>query len=337
MPAVTRRRRVPKGPTSPQPLTPSPRHFPPIETAGGTPAAVCGRAVSAQTLKRVAGAWVVSGAFLVATASEFPATPSDSVVDGLVKEALQKRPEAGRAKALVAAASQTVPQAGALPDPQLTVGMQNDSFTAINVGKMETSWASVMLMQPLFWPGKRSLREKIAEGDVAVSKALADRTSLGIESDVRRAYVDLVLVRGDLELLGRLETLWRQAEAIAKSRYEVGDGPQSDLLRAQLERTRLRQQRLVLEADERARLQQLNRAVGRPLNAPIETPRTLPDFGTPQVLPLDAAIDDALARSPELAAAKAETGQSRQRVDLAGRERFPDFAVTAGVMARGAR
>ena len=93
---------------------------------------------------------------------------------------------------------------------------------------------------------------------LAASAQLA-RAKLTTAAEVERAYVDLLLVRGQLLLLGKLDVLWREAETMARTRYEVGQGPQSDLLRAQLERTRLRQRRLGLEADEAMRLQALNR------------------------------------------------------------------------------
>ena len=40
-----------------------------------------------------------------------------------------------------------VPQAGALPDPVLSLGIQNDGFSEIMIGKMETSFYQVMLSQ----------------------------------------------------------------------------------------------------------------------------------------------------------------------------------------------
>ncbi|HEY6104983.1 MAG TPA: TolC family protein, partial [Anaeromyxobacteraceae bacterium] len=162
-----------------------------------------------------------------------------------------------------------------------------------------------------------------------------ERVRLSVEADVRRAYLDLLLVRDRLQLLARLEALWKQSEGLARTRYEVGEGPQSDLLRAQLERTRLRQRRSALEAGERTRLQALNRLRGHQLGEPIATTLSLRDLSDPSLLPLGEARADAEARSPELAAARFGRQASTRRLDLARRDRYPDFAVTAGVMPRG--
>ena len=55
-----------------------------------------------------------------------------------------------------------VPQVGALPDPVLSLGIQNDGFKEIQIGKMETSYYEIGLSQGIPWPGKRGLRTDVA-------------------------------------------------------------------------------------------------------------------------------------------------------------------------------
>ena len=117
---------------------------------------------------------------------------------------------------------------------------------------METSYWQVMLTQPVPWPGKLSAREATVRAQAGVAGAETARLRLTTTAEVERAYVDLLVVRGQLALLAKLEVLWTEAEAMARTRYEVGPGSQSDLLRAQLERTRLRQRRVALEGEERS-------------------------------------------------------------------------------------
>jgi len=265
-----------------------------------------------------------------------PALPADPVLEGLVRDALERRPELAQARATARAEQERVPQAGALADPTLTLGIQNDGFGAIQVGKMETSYYQAMITQPLFWPGKRGLRTEVASRQARIAEAQLDRARLTAEADVRRAYLDLLLTRDQLALLAKQEALWEQSEGLAKARYQVGAGPQSALLRAQLERTRLRQQRLALAAQERTRLQALNRLSGHRLDEPVETGARLADLADPGLPALGDALTDAEARSPELHQALLSVEQAEKRVELASRERYPDLAVSAGVMPRGA-
>ncbi|MBI5068090.1 MAG: TolC family protein [Deltaproteobacteria bacterium] len=273
---------------------------------------------------------------MAARAGPAPDLAADPLLASLVEEALLRRPEVLQARAAARAERERIPQAGALPDPMLSLGIQNDGFRAIEVGKMESSYYQAMVTQPLFWPGKRGLRTEVAERQAGLVEAQLARAELGAEADVRRAYLDLLLVRDQLALLARQEALWEQSEGLARARYQVGAGPQSDLLRAQLERTRLSQQRLGLEAQERTRLQSLNRLRGHPLDEPIATGWHLADLPDPVLPAAGEALADAEVRSPELRQARLSVQQAQKRVELAGRERYPDLAVGAGVMYRGA-
>jgi cobalt-zinc-cadmium efflux system outer membrane protein len=261
--------------------------------------------------------------------------PTDPVLAKLIEESLAARPELRQAEAVVRAERERIPQAGALPDPVLTLGIQNDGFDEIMVGEMETSFYQVMLSQGLPWPGKRGLRTQIARIAADEAGAALARARLTTEADVRRAYTDLLLARDRLDLLKRLEEIWQTSAGVARTRYEAGEGAQSDVLRAQLELNRLKQRRWSLEAQERTAVQALNRLRGRPVDETIATTATLRTIPVAELPPPDSALDDAIARSPELARARFEASRAETSVALAQRERFPDLSVTAGIMPRG--
>jgi len=264
-----------------------------------------------------------------------PAADDDPLLGTLIQEALARNPDLGQARTLVQADQERVPQAGALPDPTLSLGIQNDGFKKLQIGEMETSYYQVMLTQPLPWPGKRALRSAVAQLGAQVSEAAVGRTRLTLEADVRRAYTGLLLVRSQLRLLQDQALLLQQAEATARSRYEVGQGAQADLLRAQLERTRLEQTRARLRAEERASQGQLNRLRGLGPDQAIPTQRTLEQLPDPLPTGPDF-LARAQADSPELLGARLGTQQAQRSLDLARLERHPDFSVSAGVMPRGA-
>lgn len=263
------------------------------------------------------------------------ALAADPVLSRLVEESLAGRPELRQAEAAARAERERVPQAGALPDPVLSLGIQNDGFEGLQIGVMETSYYQVMLTQGIPWPGKRGLRTDVARLGADAADASVARARLGTEADVRRAYLDLLLARDRLALLDRLEGLWRKSAGVARTRYEAGEGAQSDVLRAQLELNRLRQRRWTLEAEERSRVQTLNRLRARPVDEPIPTTATVRDLGVPVLPDPEAALADALARSPEVAQARLGVSRAERQVALARRERYPDLNVNAGLMPRG--
>jgi outer membrane protein TolC len=263
------------------------------------------------------------------------ALPSDPVLERLIEESLSVRPELRSAAAVARAERERVPQVGALPDPTLTFGIQNDGFNGLQIGTAETSFWQILLTQPLPWPGKRGLRTDAAELGARQADATVARARLTTEADVRRAYLGLLLARDRLALLGKLDAIWQKSAGIAQTRYEAGEAAQSDVLRAQLELNRLRQRRHSLFSEEHAAIEALNRLRAHPLHEPIATTTTIRDLPVSAQPTLDAAIVDAEARSPELAAARLAAEQASKLAALSRRERFPDFAITAGIMPRG--
>lgn len=269
---------------------------------------------------------------VLALQAQAPSSTTD--LDRWIQEALTRHPDLIRAEAQVRAAQAQVPQASALADPTVSLSVQNDGLSRWNIGQMENNFIGVMVTQPLSWPGKRDLRTRMAEQGVAAREAARDRIRLSLEADLRRAFAGLLLVRAQLKLHRDQEPLLQAAEAAARTRYEVGQASQSDLLRVQLERTRLRQSLLVLLAEARSFQSELNRLRAVPADTPVETSTTLLDLPLPDRPALEAALSDAVARCPELRAAQAMHAQAAQSIALAEKERRPDFAVSVGAMPR---
>jgi outer membrane protein TolC len=259
------------------------------------------------------------------------APAEDPLLASLIQEAFAKHPDLQKADAAIRMDQERIPQAGVLPDPTLSLGLQNDGFKGIQVGKMETSFYSVAFTQPLPWPGKRGLRKEVAALNVDLSEATRSRLQLGLEADVRRGYANLLLIRGQKRLLAQQSVFLEQAERLARTRYEVGQGSQGDLLRAQLERTRLRQAAWSLEAEELTTLAALNRLRQHDPAESIPTTAALADLPEPAVL----TPEQVETRSPELAGALATVRQTEKLLALARLDRRPDFSVTAGLMPRG--
>ncbi len=269
------------------------------------------------------------------SASDQGGLHADPVLEQLIKESLASRPELHRAHGMARAERERVPQAGALPDPTLSLGIQNDGFGRLQIGAAETSWYSLELSQPLPWPGKLRLRTAVAALAADSVGAAIARAQLSAEADVRRAYLGLILARERLALLEQLDALWQKSAGIARKRYETGEGAQSDVLRAQLEFNRLRKRRWALQAEEQTQIQALNRLRARPLDEPIPTAAKVSEIETPRVEELETVLVRARAASPELVVARLGVSRAQTQTQLARRERFPDFNLSAGIMPRG--
>ncbi|HEX7554913.1 MAG TPA: TolC family protein, partial [Geothrix sp.] len=241
---------------------------------------------------------LLAPALAQAPLSEAPSP--DPALAALLRDALA-HPDLQKADAAVRMDQERVPQAGVLPDPTLSLGIQNDGFQRIEVGRMETSFYSVAFTQPFPWPGKRGLRMEVAALNVDLSTATRSRIQLGLEADVHRGYAALLLIRGQKALQSQQALFLEQAERLARTRYEVGQGSQGDLLRAQVERTRIKLAVWALEAEEKMALAALNRLRQQDPAEPIPTTAPLTELPEPDLLTPEAVE----ARSPELAGATA--------------------------------
>jgi outer membrane protein TolC len=260
---------------------------------------------------------------------------TDPLLTSLIQESLAARPELKRANALLRAERERITQAGALPDPMIMLGIQNDGFERIEIGMMETSFLELGVAQTFYWPGKRALREEIARLGASALESSVLRLELSTEAGVRRAYLDLLLVRDRIALFDRLAALWETSEQVARARYEAGEGAQSDLLRAQLERARLRQRRTRLIAEEATYLRALNRLRARPLDEPIATERSVRDLEHPVLGELASELERARSTSPELAAARSAIQRADRDLELARSAYYPDPSFSTGIMFRG--
>jgi outer membrane protein TolC len=289
--------------------------------------------VSIPSVGVIVGVWLAAGPARAADAPELPFA-SNLQLRELVTQALEKRPEIARVRAQIGAEKQRVPQSHVLPDPTISVGIQNDGFSGIQIGKMESSWLFVVASQTFPWFGKRGARAELAALGGQDAQLDLLRTLLSVTADVERGYLDLLLARAQLGLLTKLERLWQQSEAIVRVRYETGEAAQSDLLRAQLERARLKQRRWALESEERRRLAVLNRLRGHDMGEAIATEKILSDLPDPVVPDVEQESLASEATSPELKKAQLAGTEADRRVDLARKERFPDVTVSAGLMPR---
>ena len=270
--------------------------------------------------------------------SAAPAGADDEpAVAMLVREALAANPDL-RALEQSALAAQSVPeQARALPDPMLLVGYTNDGWSP-SLGTMPDSTLFVMASQDLPWPGKRGLRAAIAERGAEQAAQQVERARLTIAASVRRAYHGLRQARMLLELVRDQGGVWTQIEGVARARYTVGQGAQQDVLRTQIEVTRVGQLEAEQRVEERIRRAELNRLLGRPPEAPIDiqmevTPSSLTAVAPPEALA--PRVDRLRAVSPALAAARAAVDSARLGVQLARRDFKPDLTLQGGYMNRG--
>jgi len=262
----------------------------------------------------------------------WPPPVDDPALAALIEEALSKNPDIAAARQAAAAAAQRPAQARSLPNPMFSVEYTNDGWSP-TLGTQDMTTLGFMASQELPYPGKRGLRGEIASREAGQVQQQAERVGRGIAATVKRAYYGLLLSRNLLDLIRDQEDVWKQIEGVARARYTVGQGAQQDVLRVQVEVTRIEQLRAEQEAEAEIRLAELNRLLARDAAAPLETSARLalrPVQGT-----LDQLFEWATAVSPELKSVDLGIQRASLAVNLAKKEFKPDFSVQSAYMNRG--
>lgn len=218
-------------------------------------------------------------------------------------------------------------QEGALPDPLLNTAYHNEGFDRLQQGRSDFAWLRFGVEQELPFPGKLALKHAGAERAAQREEALYRQAVLGVLARVRMAYDDYFLAHKSIEIVDGNKALLRKLTEAAEARYEVGEGLQQDVVRAEVEISTLVGRLISLEQEQQSAAAMLNALLNRPPAAALGAPALVekPSFtASLEQLERLAREQAPSLQAAELAVARAETGFA-----LARREYYPDFIVRA--------
>jgi len=245
-------------------------------------------------------------------------------LDGALEIARSRNPAIRAADARYRALRERPVREGTLPDPSLALRYHNEDW-GISFGDSEFSYFEVAAEQEIPFPGKLSLKERIAEREAERERAMRDAIELSVLASVATRYAELTVADRSEEILRESARLLDLMAEQAAARYRVGEAAQQDVLKARLERSAI-DERLTLVARQRIAagaalesLLDLESVEALPATAPLPEPRALE--------PLEALERKLAERSPALRAASEELTRSEEALRLARREYFPDLAL----------
>jgi len=258
--------------------------------------------------------------------AEDPSPPEIHLAD-LIREALERNPEVQMAARMVEAKNARVPRAGALPDPVLMYGVENEGRPVPfeTLGTNGFSDVYVGITQEIPFHGKRGLREKVAGEEASAEEWAYEGIRRRVAAQVAEAYYDLYATHAALETVDESLKLLDQLTKVARARLAVGQASQQDVLDAEVELSRLEERKSTLERRRATTEAALQRLLLRTATATLGRPA--PILETPLAATLDELLARAEAESPVVHEAETRTSKAERTVDLARKERLPDFGV----------
>ncbi|GAA5786314.1 TolC family protein [Chitiniphilus shinanonensis] len=233
-------------------------------------------------------------------------------------------PELAASAAATAAAQALTRSAGALPDPKLSIWIDDLPTEGDDAYRIGSAKRAFSLMQEVPNAGLRAAERRIADARLQGSEAQARYARLGVTRDTTLAWLALYYLDRKAALLDAQEAEIRRGEAAALARLKGGDSADGALA-ARLERAQLDDARDELARDRLRAQAQLARWVGTEAAAqPVSG--ELPDW-----LGADApAGDDLLAEQPEIRAAATLLDGAQAELAMAQAAKRPNWGVELG-------
>ena len=280
----------------------------------------CSRLVT----RLLAGVAVIATAARAAAQAPAPAS-HDSVLLGTVLASVERtNPSLDAARATARAARARVPSVTRLPDPQLQLGWMN--YELPNLRPMDAiGMTQLQLMQLVPVNGKLRLAGVVetARADATATR-IAD-VSLDLRQRASMAFYDIYTVDGTLGVARETRRLLQDIGDLAAKMYQVGDGRQADVLRANVELARMQEDIVRMESMRATMTSRLNALQSEPSDSPVGSPR-LPRF--PLALPpLDSLTRLAEMNRPILRAGAQDVEVADASAQLAQRQIWPDLQL----------
>ncbi|MBT3923861.1 MAG: TolC family protein [Nitrospina sp.] len=248
-----------------------------------------------------------------------------SVLNNFIAIALENNPGVLELQNRIKAAQEVPSQVSSLADPILQIGLMNMPVDTFEFNQEPVTQKTISVSQAFPFPGKLELRSEIAEKDIMASELDLEEVKLSLVKGVKKAFYELCFILAAIDITKENKKLLETFVSIAETKYSVGKGIQQDVLKAQVELTKILDQLIVLEkfaGIEKARLNTLmNYLPQKPLTIPHGITKTDFSFSVEQ---LQALAD---SNRPILSKINVLRDKYETAKKLAEKDYYPNFNV----------
>jgi cobalt-zinc-cadmium efflux system outer membrane protein len=246
-------------------------------------------------------------------------------LDDLINAALARNPAIKSAAEHFGAQRAQVPQARSLPDPTVSISWMGN-ITPFSVQQGDpSSYRGLTVGEQFPYPGKLKLRGQIADRGAEAARWEYQQMQRQVVADVKVAYYSYYYDIQAITIIEQNKALLQKLESIAEALYSVGKGIQQDVLRAQVEVSRIEQRLIVLRQQEQTARARINTLLYRDPEWPLPPPALF----SPAEFHATLAELYALGRQndPGIEMDRRMIERNRYAVDLARKAYDPDFSV----------
>ncbi len=263
--------------------------------------------------------------FLFVLPISVSAQKTDTTLDSLINESINVSPKIKMLKAKRLAAYNRIPQNSNLPDPMLTLGMVNIPTRSFTFDGDPMTQKIVGLKQSIPFPGTLSAKEEVD----AIDTLIIDQEIQDAENEIRKVfsnnYYELSYIRRAIFYAEESKKLLQEISKVVSTKYAVSTASQQNLIKVQLEITRISEKIEDLKGKEKSILAELNALLLRNDSSKIYTELiqdvSFKDFTVAQL--------DSIARTnrPLLKGVSLAEKKAKLKEDVARLNYYPNFSV----------
>ena len=228
------------------------------------------------------------------------------------------------ADATARAAQTRVPSAKLPPDPEIQIGFMNRELPSL-APMNPLGMTQIQLMQMLPLGGKLGLAGSIAANSADAAEARATDVRWDVRARAAMEFYDLYAIQSELTIAHETKRLVQDIAKVSQSMYSVGEGKQSDVLRAQVEIARM--------TEDITRMESMRTSMAAALMATLNLPlSSVPPSANAPLIPdslpaLEVLVAEAEQTRPMVIAGEKDLASATARERLARKEIWPDLQI----------
>ena len=210
-------------------------------------------------------------------------------------------------------------------DPMLTFGLANLPVDTFSFRQEDMTQKQILVTQEIPFPGKTDLRKEAADKDVSIAEWNLKELELKIIRQVKESFFELCFINSAIETTEQNKILLKQFVTIAESKYSVGKGIQQDVLKAQVELSKIMDELIELSQLQANETAKLNILMNRLPQEPLKIPHGLTQTGFK--FDIEALQDLAEKNRPFLHGIQSAINKFTITKKLAEKDYYPNFQV----------
>ena len=250
------------------------------------------------------------------------AQASESIVlEDLIKEAVANNPDVKARHDAFRAVEQKIKQAISLQDPKLSAGY----FTRNPETRVGPQIGKYGISQKFPFFGKLTLKGKVAEKERDIAYQQYQAVVQEVIKELKHSFYDLYWVRKSTDITNEIKDLLNELEKVAESKYSTGIASQQDVLKAQVEISKLMAKLYTLSEQEVTLQEKINTLLNRPVETSVGKIESFSFTQFPYALEKLLSLSEQYRQ--ELKMASLNIDKRTEIVALKKKDYFPDFTV----------